>query len=121
MLVSAGEDLTGMIEETIRRIEARIQGAESVKDERKGELLHLLATLKDEVAELSKTHGEHAESIAGFTQVSAHEATREPQDPELLKLSLEGLASSVEGFEQSHPRLVHAVNAISQTLANLGI
>lgn len=121
ILVWASENLKCMIEETISRIEARIQGAESIKDERKRELLQLLGTLKDEVANLSKTHGEHAQSIAGFTQVSAHEATREQQDPALLKLSLDGLTSSVEGFEQSHPRLVHAVNAISHTLANLGI
>jgi len=36
-------------------------------------------------------------------------------------LSLEGLSSSVEGFEKSHPKLVQIVNAISNTLSNLGI
>jgi queuine/archaeosine tRNA-ribosyltransferase len=81
----------------------------------------LLGTLKSEVAKLSQTHGEQAESIAGFTQLSAHEATRTEQNPELLKLSLDGLGSSVRGFEESHPRLVRIVNAISNTLANLGI
>jgi len=70
---------------------------------------------------LSKTHAEQAESIAGFTEVSAREATREQQNPQLLKLSLEGLNSSVEEFENSHPKLVHIVNSISTTLANLGI
>ena len=110
-----------MIEKTIGEIETRIQGADSVKDDRRRELLQLLATLKSEVAELSKTHGEQAQSIAGFTQVSAHEATREPQNPQLLDLSLQGLRSSVEGFEKSHPKLVQIVNAISNTLSNLGI
>jgi archaellum component FlaC len=110
-----------MIDDTIGKIEARIQGADAVKDERKREVLELLATLKSEVAELSKTHEEQAQSIAGFTQVSAHEATREPPNPELLDLSLQGLRSSVEGFEKSHPRLVQIVNAISNTLSNLGI
>jgi hypothetical protein len=110
-----------MIEKTIGEIETRIQGADSVKDDRRRELLQLLATLKSEVAELSKTHGEQAQSIAGFTQVSAHEATREQQDPQLLDLSLQGLRSSVEGFEKSHPKLVQIVNAISNTLSNLGI
>lgn len=110
-----------MIEKTIGEIETRIQGADSVKDDRRRELLQLLATLKSEVAELSKTHGEEAQSIAGFTQVSAHEATREPQNPQLLDLSLQGLRSSVEGFEKSHPKLVQIVNAISNTLSNLGI
>ena len=110
-----------MIEDTIGKIEARIQGAEAVKEERRQELLELLGTLKAEVAELSKTHEEQAQSIAGFTEVSAHEATRAQQNPELLKLSLEGLGSSVCGFEESHPRLVQIVNGISSTLSNLGI
>jgi hypothetical protein len=110
-----------MIEDTVSKIEAKIQGADAIKDERKRELLQLLGTLKSEIAGLSKTHGEQAESIAGFTELSAHEATRATQNPELLKLSLEGLSSSVEGFEKSHPRLVQIVNSISNTLSNLGI
>jgi DNA-binding FrmR family transcriptional regulator len=110
-----------MIEDTIGKIEDQIRGAETVKDERRRELLQLLGTLKGEVAELSKTHEEQAQSIAGFTQISAHEATRAEPNPKLLKLSLEGLRSSAQGFEGSHPRLVQIVNAISRTLANLGI
>jgi hypothetical protein len=110
-----------MIEKTIQEIETRVQSADAIKEERRRELLQLLATLKAEVAALSETHGEQAESIAGFTVVSAHEATRAQQNPDLLQLSLKGLRSSVEGIETSHPRLVQIVNAISQTLANLGI
>ena len=110
-----------MIEDTISKIKSRIEGAEAISEERKLELLGLLSTLNAEVAELSKTHGEQAQSIAGFTDVSAHEATRAEQNPELLKLSLRGLGSSVQGFEESHPRLVQIVNAISHTLSNLGI
>ncbi len=110
-----------MIEDTIGKIETRIRGADAIKDDRRAELLQLLGTLKSEVAELSKTHSEQAQSIAGFTQVSAHEATRAEQNPELLKLSLEGLGSSVREFEETHPRLVQIVNSISNTLSNLGI
>jgi hypothetical protein len=110
-----------MIEKTISEIEAHIGGAEAVSAERKQELLNLLATLKTEVAELSKTHGEQADSIAGFAKVSAHEATRTEQNPELRELSLQGLRSSAEGFEKSHPRLVQIVNRITQTLSDLGI
>ncbi len=109
-----------MIQDTLSKIEARI-GQSAVTDESKAELLTLLGTLKSEVAELSKTHGEEAQSIAGFTQVSAHEATREEPNPELVKHSLGGLAASVEGFEKSHPRLVDIVNRICTTLSNLGI
>ena len=110
-----------MIEDTIRKIELRLQNAEALKDDRRAELVELLATLKAEVAELSKTDADQARSIAGFTELSTHEATRPEQDPQLLKLSLEGLSTSVRGFEQSHPRLVQIVNSISQTLSNLGI
>jgi Mg2+ and Co2+ transporter CorA len=110
-----------MIEDTLRKIESKIQGAEAIKDERKHELLQLLGTLKSEVAKLSRTHGEQAQSIAGFTEVSTHEATRETRNPETLKSALQGLKSSVDEFEGSHPKLVQIVNAISNTLSNLGI
>ena len=110
-----------MIEKTISEIEAKIDGAESVNPERKQELLKLLGIFKTEIAGLSKTHGEQADSIANFAQTSAHEATREKQNPQLLEQSVRGLRSSVDGFEQSHPRLVQIVNSISNTLSNLGI
>lgn len=110
-----------MIEKTIAQIEARLQKADSIRAENKAELLTLLSTLKTEIAELSRVDAEQAQSIAGFTEVSAHEATREARNPELVELSLKGLSSSVQGFEQSHPRLVQVVNAISTTLSNIGI
>jgi hypothetical protein len=110
-----------MIEKTISEIEAKIGGADSVSAERKQELLKLLGTLKTEVAKLSKTHGEQADSIAGFAQLSAHEATRTDQNPELRELSVQGLRSSVTGFELTHPQLAQIVNNISNTLSNLGI
>ena len=113
--------LRGMIEDTIGKIEARIQGADSIKEERRQELLELLATLKSEVSRLPAKHDEQAQSIARFAEISTHEATRSQQNPDLLNLSLKGLNSSVEGFEQSHPRLVQIVNTISHTLSNLGI
>lgn len=110
-----------MIKETISSIEAKIHGAEAINDTKKRELLQLLGTLKSEVDTLAKTHDQQAQSIAGFTEISTHEATRSEQNPALLELSLKGLTSSVEGFEKSHPRLVQIVNSISQTLSNLGI
>jgi hypothetical protein len=110
-----------MNEDTVGKIEEKIRSADSITEERKRELLQLLGTLKSEVSKLSTTHGEDAQSIARFTELSAHEATRSQQNPELLNLSLKGLSSSVEGFEKSHPQLVQIVNAISQTLSNLGI
>ncbi|HEY5297326.1 MAG TPA: DUF4404 family protein [Verrucomicrobiae bacterium] len=110
-----------MIENTITKIEAKIRGANAVTEERKRELLQLLGTLKSEIGKLSETHGEQAQSIAGFANVSAHEATRVEKNPQSLEHSVRGLRSSVDGFEQSHPKLVQIVNSISNTLSNLGI
>lgn len=110
-----------MIENTIGEIEAKIRGADSISAERKRDLLQLLRTLKSEVGALSETDGEHAQSIAEFAKLSAHEATREKQNPQLREISVSGLRSSVGGFEQSHPKLVQIVNSISNMLSNLGI
>ena len=110
-----------MIHDTIQKIEARIRRADSINPEARDELIRLLATLKGEVTDLAETHHDEAHSIAGFTDVSTHEATRETRDPRLLKLSIEGLSSSVDGFGKSHPKLVQLVNRICETLANLGV
>jgi len=110
-----------MIQKTIAEIEERIKKRGSLSDEKQQELLNLLSTLKAEVSEFSKVDIEHAQSIAGFTEVSVHEAMRKRKKPQLLRLSLEGLSSSVEGFENSHPKLAEIVNSICQTLSNMGI
>ena len=110
-----------MVEETITQIEARIKNDKSIDDDKKGELLNLLSTLKTEVFELSKTHVEQSQSITGFTEVSIHEAMRKEKNPQLLKISLQGLSTSAKGFESSHPKLVGIVNSICNTLSNIGI
>lgn len=110
-----------MIDDTISKIEAKLKDAGSLTDQTKGELSGLLSQLKTEINELSKTHADEAQSIAGFAQTSTHEAIREEKNPQLLELSLEGLAKSVDGFEKSHPSLVQLVNRICTALSNLGI
>lgn len=110
-----------MVNETIANIEARIRRTGTMREEEKTELIELLTELRSEVTELSQTHKEQAESIARFTDVSAHEATRKEKDERLLSLSVDGMVSSVEGFENSHPRLVQVVNRISVVLAGMGI
>lgn len=110
-----------MIQDTIGKIEERLRGSGALNEANRAELLKLLTALKTEVAQLSEADAEKALSIAGFTAVSTHEATRETRNPELVDISLKGLAGSVEGFEESHPKLVQAVNSICTTLSNLGI
>ena len=110
-----------MIEKTIESIETKIKESVSIGEESKGELLNLMGALKQEISALAKTHAEDAESITHFTQASAHEATKAAKNPHLLKLSVDGLSSSVDGFETSHPKLVEIVNKVAYILSNMGI
>jgi len=110
-----------MLQHTIEKLEERLKDAEAIPGENKTELLNLVSTLKTEIADLARTHNEDAESITGFAELSAREAMRREKNPELVRLSIEGLGSSVRGFETSHPKLVEAVNAICTMLSNLGI
>ncbi len=110
-----------MAKETVEQHKASTQSAEAHKAEHRRELKQLLGTLKSELAELSKTHSEQAQSIAGFARVASHEATRTAPNPRLLKPALEGLRASVEEFEASHPRLVQTVGALAHLLASTGV
>ena len=83
-----------MNEKIFNELEAKIR-ATAIADESKRELLQLLAALK-----------------AGAEQ---------KQNLQPLKNSVEEIRSSVDGFEQSHPKLVQAVNNLSNLLSNLGI
>ena len=110
-----------MIQDRIAKIEAALKGAGNLPEETRAELLALLAELKAEVAPLTGTHDEDAQSIAHFAGASVHEATRTARKPDQADAALKGLTSSVEGFEVSHPRLVEIVNRIAVALSNMGI
>jgi Domain of unknown function (DUF4404) len=107
--------------DSLVQLEARIQETQSLNPQQKEEFLRLLADLKEAIAELSTTHAEHAHSITRFTDISTYEATRQHKNPHLLRLAMEGLSTSVEEFEASHPALVNTVNQLSTLLANMGI
>jgi queuine/archaeosine tRNA-ribosyltransferase len=110
-----------MIQETLSQVKKRIEEAQPLTREKKVELLDLITKLQIEIEQLARTNREHAESIAGFTQTSMHEATRREKNEQLHKLSVDGLAGTVEGFESIHPRLVEIVNSICTSLSNMGI
>jgi hypothetical protein len=110
-----------MIQERLDKIEERLKQSQAVKENDKAELLNLLTALRTEITDLSKTRHEQAESIAGFAELSANEATRNEKSPELVNLSIEGLTSSVQEFEVSHPQLVEIINRFCTMLSNLGI
>ena len=110
-----------MINQTISELEERIKKADSIKSKERTALLKLTGELKVEITNLSKTHEEEAKSIAGFTQVAAHEALRTEKNAGLFKIAQDGLEKSVEEFELTHPTLVETIREISDVLSNLGI
>jgi hypothetical protein len=110
-----------MIQDRLDKIEERLKQSKTVTENDKTELLNLLTTLRTEIAGLSKTHHEQAESIAGFAELSTREATRTEKSPKLFNLSIEGLTSSVQELEISHPDLVEIINRFCTMLSNLGI
>lgn len=85
-----------MTTQTFSELESKIlaSGLDAAKQR---ELLDLLARLKIEISE-------------------HHKHNLKP-----LRSPVDDLRSVVEGFEQSHPKVVQAVNRVSQTLADLGI
>ncbi|MFA6093287.1 MAG: DUF4404 family protein [Elusimicrobiota bacterium] len=110
-----------MLEETLRKLENAVRNIRSAERNDKQELLTLLTKLTTEVQELSRTHTEHAHSIAGFAELSAHEAARKDKSPDLLAHSVKGLSLSVDEFRTSHPRLVETIDGLCTMLARIGI
>lgn len=110
-----------MLKHTLERIESKIKQSPNIPEDKKAEYFSLLTQLNDEINELSKSEKEKALSIKGFTKISAHEATRDQVDPHLIKISLEGLSSSVKELHASYPRLVNTVNSICTFLSKIGI
>lgn len=85
-----------MTNKTFNELESKIRSS-GLDAASQSEILDLLARLKSEIGE-------------------QHKSNLIP-----LKSPVNDLRSLVEGFEQSHPKLVQAVNRVSQTLADLGI
>jgi hypothetical protein len=93
-----------------------------VEDEKKKEeLAQHLSTLREEVDALARTDPDRAKSVAGFAELTVHEATRPKPRRELLELSIKGLQKSAAEFEATHPRLVEIVGSLSAILSNLGL
>jgi hypothetical protein len=107
-----------MGKQLIERIEQKLAQAEGLDAKQRQELLGMLSALKDEVDAIG---GDHAESIASFAGLAAHEATRAQKNPNLLQYAVDGLAESVKEIEVEHPKTVEIVNGICTMLSNLGI
>ena len=110
-----------MIDDTIEKIQQRLQQSPNLSSEKREELQALIVQLKTEIATLCKVDPDRAASIAGLAETSAREATREDHQPETTQNAIDELESSVTGFEAAHPKLTAVVNRIASTLSNLGI
>lgn len=113
--------MPSMIDDTIAKIQRRLEQSAHLAPGKRQELLDLIDQLKTEIAGVSAADPDHARSIAGFTEMSAHEATRVERRPETLKTAISGLESTVQGFEVAHPQLTAVVNRIAHALSSLGI
>jgi Domain of unknown function (DUF4404) len=110
-----------MMEDRMRKIEARIQQAPGLAEPEREKLLQLVATLREEVDALARSHEEDARSIAHFLDASTHEASRTEKQPKLLEAARNGLTASVENLENSHPKLFETVSQAAVVLANMGL
>jgi hypothetical protein len=118
---SLAQESSAILNYRIGIIEATIQTARNIPSDRRSELLTMVAGLKSELTNLSKTHHEEAASITRFADASAHEASRSRKDPKLAHTALSGLRLSIQGLEGSHPVLVEAVNRFATTLSSMGL
>ncbi len=110
-----------MLKHTLEKLESKVKQSPNIPEDKKEEYFSLLHELNSEINELSKTEKQAAESIKGFTKITAHEVTRDAIDPDLMKISLDGLSSSVRELHASYPKLVNTVNSICTFLSKIGI
>ncbi len=110
-----------MIDDTIAKIQQRLEQSSNLPVEKRRELLALIAQLKTEIDGVASADPDRARSITGFTELSAHEATRDQPSQATMKSAIAGLESTVKGFEVAHPKLTAVVNRIAESLSNLGI
>jgi hypothetical protein len=118
---SLAQESSAILDYRIGIIESTIETARNIPRERRDELLAMLAGLKSELTNLSKTHHEEAASITRFADASAHEASRSKKNENLADTALHGLRVSIQGLEKSHPVLVGAVNRFATALSNMGL
>jgi hypothetical protein len=118
---SLAQESSALLDYRIGIIESTIQTARNIPSERRNELLAMVAGIKSELTNLSKTHHEEAASITRFADASAHEASRSRKNPKLADTALSGLRVSIHGLEDSHPVLVGAVNRFATALSNMGL
>jgi hypothetical protein len=90
-------------------------------DQKRADLMAHLSELRAELDALARTDPDRAKTIAGFADLSTHEATQSRPRRELVELSVTGLRKSVQEYEKTHPKLVELVGSLSAALSNVGL
>ena len=98
-----------MIEDTLRRLEERIEASEKTGDGTRRELLALVAELRREFADVAASHGDEAAAIA------AHADRTERSS------AVSGVEESMLEFESAHPKVVGLFHSLMRTLADAGL
>ena len=110
-----------MSAERIEKTKATVEAADHIPTDKKAALSEALSKLKPALAQISETHGEHAETITRLVEASAREATRQEKRPEHLNRLLQELRESAQKFEASHPRFAAFMTEYSTILSALGV
>ena len=110
-----------MYKETLQKLQVSLKNNTNINADKKKEMLSLIDNLEIEIKEVSKDNRDKASSIAKYTDISTHEATKSNIDIKLLEHSIDGLKSTIEDIEVSYPKLTEIVNSIAILLSNMGI
>ncbi|MCP3966275.1 MAG: DUF4404 family protein [Lentisphaerae bacterium] len=104
--------------EKVKKIEKEIKEASRIDDASKGKLLEVIGDLKEELKSLDASNKMSADMLADKAHESTIQAVKEGDD---FDREIEGLKSSVEEFEITHPKLVQLVNRFCMMLSDIGI
>lgn len=110
-----------MIDQTILKIQKLVESADHLNEDQKKELILLSSQLKHEVLQLDVEHQDKLKDIVGYTELTTIEYLRTEHNPEMLDEAEKNLLDSIEHYEESHPDLYQAVQAICFALRGLGV
>jgi len=102
-----------MIDELLKELRTAVDGAGGLSESAKAELLSHVGAMEACAATSGSSDDSGAPGAGGDPDATGEgHAFRQP---------LEGLVTSIEGFEASHPAITALVNRIATALGNMGI
>ena len=102
-----------MIDELLKELRTAVDGAGGLSESAKAELLSHVGAMEACAATSGSSDDSGSPAGAGDSGTTG--------EKHALSQPLEGLVTSIEGFEASHPAITALVNRIATTLGNMGI